>query len=42
MPLLHRLGVIEKTKFQLECEKGISVEELRQSLYNTIDELGSR
>ena len=42
MPLLHQLGVIEKTKFQLECEEGSTIEETWSRLHNKIDSLWSK
>ena len=36
MPILHRLGVVEKSQFDRDCENAISVDELRQSLHNKI------
>lgn len=38
-PMLYELGVLEKTAFQMECEKGISPEELRKHLLTTVDDL---
>ena len=36
MPLLEKLGVIEKSEFDQECERAISVDELRNSLCKKI------
>jgi selenocysteine-specific translation elongation factor len=38
-PMLYELGVMEKTAFQIECEKGISPEDLRKHLLTTVDNL---
>lgn len=38
-PMLYELGVIEKSAFQIECEKGISIEESRKKIHTKIDSL---
>lgn len=39
-PMLEQLGVIRESSFEEEWERGgITVEELRTSLYKTVDEL---
>lgn len=38
-PMLYELGVMEKTAFQVECEKGISIEESRKKIHAKIDSL---
>jgi hypothetical protein len=38
-PVLRHLGVIGKTKFQKECEGGLSVEEAKKSSLKFIDEI---
>ena len=38
-PMLYELGVIEKSAFQIECDKGITPEELRTHLLTTVNEL---
>ena len=39
MPLLEQMGVVEKTRFVKEFEKGLSVEEARKLSLKHIDEL---
>ncbi len=39
MPLLEQMGVVEKTAFMKEFEKGLSVEEARKLSLRHIDEL---
>lgn len=36
---LKSIGLLEKTKFDREAEKAISVEELRESLHNHINKV---
>jgi selenocysteine-specific translation elongation factor len=38
-PMLYELGVMEKTAFQIECENGITPEELREHLLTTVRSL---
>ncbi len=38
-PVLQQLGVIEKTQFQQEWEKGYAIEESRKRLHAKIDKL---
>ncbi len=38
-PLLQQLGVIEKTQFQMECEKGYTIEQGRARSHKHIDDL---
>lgn len=40
--MFNEMGLLPKTKFQTEWESGITVEELRASLYEQIDELWSK
>ena len=39
MPLLEQLSLASKPTFEEECAAGISVEELRKSLLQKVDEL---
>jgi len=39
MPMLKELGVISKTKFQKECEEGITLDELNNRLTKHIESL---
>jgi hypothetical protein len=32
IPMFNEIGLMPKTKFQLECEKGFTVEETRQEI----------
>jgi len=38
-PMLYEWGVLEKTAFQVECEKGNSIEESRKKIHAKIDTL---
>ena len=39
MPFLERIGLVEKSKFMQEFEKGLSIEEARKLSLKHIDEL---
>lgn len=39
MPFLEQIGVVEKSKFMQEFEKGLSIEEARKLSLKHIDEL---
>ncbi len=39
MPMLNKPGIVEKTKFQIECEEGISLDELDNRLTKHIENL---
>ncbi len=39
LPVLKNMGLVEKTKFELECEKGVSIEESRRRIHKKIDDL---
>ena len=38
-PMLYELGVMEKSAFQIECDKGSSIEESRKKIHAKIDSL---
>lgn len=38
-PVLHQLGVLDKTKFQEECQSAISVEDFRKKIHGRINKL---
>lgn len=38
-PLLRQLGIIEKSQFEKDCEKAISLEEFRQRVHAGIKNL---
>jgi hypothetical protein len=42
IPMFNELGLLPKTKFQKERENGITVNELKDSLLEQIDELWSK
>jgi hypothetical protein len=35
----EKVGLIKKTKFEIECEDAITPEELREYMYKAIDEM---
>ena len=39
MPFLEQIGLVEKSKFMQEFEKGLSIEEARKLSLKHIDEL---
>ena len=39
MPMLKELGVISKTKFQIECEAALTIEEARERSNTFIESL---
>jgi hypothetical protein len=36
-PMLYELGVIEKTKFQKECESAVTLEDFRKKMHSRIN-----
>ncbi len=36
-PMLYELGIIEKSKFQQECESAISLEDFRKKIHSSIN-----
>lgn len=38
-PMLYELGVLEKTEFQQECERAISLEDFRGKMHSRINKL---